>query len=144
MTNLREAKKEDMQEIIDFDKTCFGASRKKLLEPIISDQNNPCYLSIEEGQILGYAVAKPHAGTAELGPLVCTQGRSDIAINLLKASLKKLEKFNAYICIPKKEVAIIDMLTKCGFGEQFRVARMFSKPRTVKECIYIAESLERG
>lgn len=144
MSNLREAKKEDVPEIIDFDKTCFGASRRKLLKPILSDPNNSCYMSIEGGQILGYAVAKPYGGTVELGPLVCRQGHSDLAIDLLKANIEKLEKFNAYICVPKKEFIIIDMLTKCGFSEYFRVARMFSKPRIVKECVYIAESLERG
>ncbi len=144
MTNLREAKRGETQDIINFDKACFGASRKKLLEPILLDPNNSCYMATEDGQMLGYAAAKPYEDTAELGPLVCKQGRSDIAINLLKVNLNRLEGFDAYTCVPKKESAILNMLMKHGFKENFRVARMFFKPCTIKDCIYIAESLERG
>lgn len=142
--NLREAKKEDIQEIINCDKICFGGSRRKLLEPLLIDTNNSCYVSIEGGQMLGYAVAKTHEETAELGPLVCRRERSDIAIDLLKANLDRLEGFDVSVCVPKRESTIIDMLMKSGFSENFRVARMFLNPQIVKDCIYIAESLERG
>jgi predicted N-acetyltransferase YhbS len=144
MTNLREAQRGETQDIINFDKTCFGASRKKLLEPILLDPNNSCYMATEDGQMLGYAAAKPYEDAAELGPLVCKQGRSDIAINLLKVNLNRLEGCDAYTCVPKKESAILNMLMKHGFKENFRVARMFFKPRMIKDCIYVAESLERG
>jgi len=144
MANLREAKKEDIKEIINCDKICFGASRRKLLEPILQDPNNSCYVSIEDGKMLGYAVAKTYEDMAELGPLVCRQERSDIAINLLKANLNRLKEFDVSMCVPKREPAILNMLMKSGFRENFRVARMFFKPKTGNDCIYIAESLERG
>jgi len=142
--NLRKAKKEDMREIIECDKSCFGGSRKKLLEHILLNPDNLCYVYVENGKTLGYAVAKVYEDMAELGPLVCRQGRSDIAIALIRANLNKLEKLEVSLCVPKKESAIINMLIKSGFAENFRVARMFFKPQTVKDCVYIAESLERG
>ena len=40
MANLREAKKENTQDIIDLDKACFGGSRKKLLRLVLRDSNN--------------------------------------------------------------------------------------------------------
>jgi len=144
IANLREAKKEDIQDIINYDQTCFGSSRRKLLEPILLNQNSSCYVSIENGQILGYAVAKAYEDIAELGPLICRQGRSDIAIDLLKANLNRLEGFEVSMCVPKRESIILNMLIRSGFNENFCVARMFFKPRIVKDCIYIAESLERG
>lgn len=144
MVNLRRAKKENIQDIINLDKACFGASRKKILEPILLDPNNPSYMAIEDGQMLGYAASKPYEDTAELGPLVCKQGRSDIAINLLKANLKRLKRLDVYTCIPKRESAVLKMLMKSGFKESFRVARMLFKPPMIKDCIYVAESLERG
>jgi len=144
VANLREAKKEDIQDIINCDKTCFGASRRKLLELILLDKNNSYYLCIENGQMLGYAVAKAYQDMAELGPLVCRQGHSDIAIDLLKANLNKLDRFEVSMCVPKRETPILNMLMMHGFTENFRVARMFYKPQIVKDCIYIAESLERG
>jgi len=142
--NLRQAKKENTRDIINLDKACFGASRKKLLEPILIDPNNLCYIATEHGHMVGYTLAKIYEDTAELGPLVCKKGRSDAAINLLKANLNNLKKLDANICVPKRESAVLKMLMKSGFKENFRVARMFFKPPMMKDCIYVAESLERG
>lgn len=144
MASLREAKKENIQDIINLDKACFGASRKKLLEPILIDPNNLCYIATEYGHMVGYTVAKIYEDTAELGPLVCKKGRSEIAISLLKANLNRLKRLDVYTCVPKRESAVLKTLMKSGFKENFRVARMFFKPRMVKKCIYVAESLERG
>lgn len=141
---LRKARKEDVREIVEFDKTCFGDSRKKLLTHILLNHNNHCYLYAENGKITGYAASKVYEDTAELGPLVCSYGRSDISIALLEANLNKLDGLEVSLCVPKKETAILSILTKSGFAENFRVARMFFKPQTVKDCVYLAESLERG
>jgi GNAT superfamily N-acetyltransferase len=144
MANLREAKRQDIQEIVDCDHSCFGASRRKLLEPVLLDQDNLCYASIENARVSGYAVAKVYGKTAELGPLACGQGRSDIAINLLNATLSRLKGSEVSMCVPQKESLILSMLMLSGFSESFRVSRMFFGPSFVEDCIYIAESLERG
>jgi len=140
----RKAEKKDIQKIIDYDSTCFGASRRKLLEPILLDADNLCYLHSEKSNISGYVVAKVYRGMAELGPLVCQQRRSDIAVNLLRAILDKLEGLDVSTCVPQKESAVLDMLVKSGFTENFHVARMFSGTPPIRECIFAAESLERG
>jgi GNAT superfamily N-acetyltransferase len=143
-TSLRPAQKQDLQEIIDYDATCFCASRKKSLEPILLDSDNQCCTYVDDGQIQGYAVAKVYKGMAELGPVVCQQARSDVAIDLLKAVLNKLKGADVSMCIPKKESSIINMLISSGFKESFRVARMFYGPQLSEQCICIPESLERG
>lgn len=142
--NLKEAHRADIQSVIKFDRTCFGASRTKLLEPILRNQNNLCYISTEDGKMIGYAVAKKYEDMAELGPLVCKQGRTDVAAYLLKANLSRLQRLEVFLCMPKKESKILNLLMSSGFTEDFRIARMFFKPRKVKDCIYMAESLERG
>jgi len=81
---------------------------------------------------------------AEIGPLVCRQERHDIAIDLLKATLNRLRGFEVSMCVPKKENTILNMLKRAKFSENFRVAKMFLGPPIVKDCIYMAESLERG
>jgi hypothetical protein len=81
---------------------------------------------------------------AEIGPLICNRERSNIAIDLIRAVLNKLEGSHVTLCTPEKESAIRDFLTKSGISEHFNVARMFFKPTSIKDCIYIAESLERG
>jgi len=142
--NLKRAEKQDINKIIDYDSSCFGASRRKLLEPILSDQDNLCYMHIQDGQISGYAVAKVYRGVAELGPLMCQQRRGNVAINLLRSVLKKLEGREVSMCIGEKEKSIINMLEEAGFSESFRVARMFLGKPAGGNCIYVAESLERG
>lgn len=141
---LREVTKEDIQEIIDYDHSCFGASRRKLLEPILLDPHNLYYMAIEDGRISGYAAAKVYEEVAEVGPVVCRQGRNNIAIDLLKAMLHRLRGFEVAMCVPKKENTILNMLKRAKFSENFRVAKMFFGPPVVKDCIYMAESLERG
>jgi GNAT superfamily N-acetyltransferase len=136
--------KEDMQKIIDYDGLCFGASRRKLLEPMIEDSDNLCYFTTEKGEMTGYGVAKVYGGMAEIGPLICSEGRSDVAINLLTAILNRLEGLQVSMCVPAKQGKILDMLKKSGIAENFRVARMFFGTRHAKDCICAAESLERG
>ena len=143
-TKVREARRQNVSEIIKYDRICFNASRRKSLEPIIMDSDNLCYMFTEGEQLLGYAVAKVSKKTAELGPLICPQGRSDIAIELLRTILNRLCESEVSICVPKKENSIISFLTESGFSESFHVTRMFLGPPISEKCIYVPESLERG
>jgi hypothetical protein len=63
---------------------------------------------------------------------------------LLKTILSRLNGLAVSMCIPKKETALLNMLSKAGFREDFGVVRMFLGPAVAKKCIYMAESLERG
>lgn len=141
---VKEAKKQDLEKIIEFDRSCFGASRRKLLDPIVSDPDNLCYVSIEEGQTVGYVVAKIYRQMGEIGPLICRREREEIATNLLKAVLSRLEGYDISLYVPNKERVILETLGKLGFAESFRVTRMFFGSPVVKDCVNVAESLERG
>jgi GNAT superfamily N-acetyltransferase len=142
--SLKKVQTENIRDIIDYDCSCFGASRKKLLEPILLSSANKCYLCVEDGEMIGYCVAKVYEDMAELGPLVCKKGRNDVAAQLLWANLNGLGGFEVSMCVPRKELAIISTLSKSRFRERFRVARMFLGLPINKDCIYVAESLERG
>lgn len=141
---VRKAKEQDLQEIIEFDRSCFGASRRKLLEPIILDKDNLCYVSVEGDQMVGYVVAKVYRQMGEIGPLMCRRKREDVAINLLRMVLSRLEGHEVSMYVPNKESVVLDTLSKLGFTKSFRVARMFFGSPIVKDCINMAESLERG
>jgi len=142
-SHIREGGKVDIQKIIDYDRSCLGFSRRKLLEPILVDSDNRCYI-YENRKMAGYAIAKVYHGMAEVGPLVCHQGCNEIAIKLLKATLNSLAGLEVSMCIPKRQTALLDVLKGHGFSEKFRVARMFHGPPFNDECICLAESLERG
>jgi hypothetical protein len=68
----------------------------------------------------------------------------EAAAVLLKTILSRLNGLAVSMCIPKKEAALLNMLSKAEFREDFPVARMFLGPPVAKNCIYMAESLERG
>ena len=142
--HLYEAKKEDIREIIEFDRLCFGASRKKLLDPIIHNSDNICYVFREGEQMLGFVVAKVYDEMAEIGPLVCRQGCDEAAMNLLKAALSRLNGLEVSLCLGRKEMAIINNLINYGFREDFSLTRMFHGAPITNNYIYMTESLERG
>jgi len=142
--NVARVKEHDMQSIFDCDRLCFGDDRRKLLKPLLVASQNLSYMSAENGRIVGYLMAKVFDETAELGPLVCQQGRSETAINLLNTMLGSLEGFEVSICISNMESDVVNALKRLKFREDFPVARMFSGPSIASTCIYAAESLERG
>ena len=102
------------------------------------------YYFSENNKVVGYVAATVYETMAWVGPLICEAGNVDGAAELLKAVLAKLTGKNVYLVLPKKEVALLDMLFSVGFTEDFSVARMFLGEATARNCIYLAESLERG
>jgi hypothetical protein len=141
---LRETKKQDIPELASFDRQCFQGDRKKLLEAILLNPANSSYISVEGNEISGYAAAKVYGKMAEVGPLICRSDRVEAAVILLKALLSRLSSLDVFMCFPEKEAALLSVLREAGFQEDFRVVRMFLGPAVAKNCIYIAESLERG
>ncbi len=133
-----------IQEIIDLDALCFGASREKLLNPILSNTANLCYSKVEDGNVLGFIVGKTYSGVAEVGPMVCRKGREDVAVDLLKTTLANLEGMEVSIYVLEKVPLVLDALLNLGFVEHFRLVRMFYGMSFGEDCIYAAESLERG
>lgn len=143
-THLMKARGEDIRGIIEQDRLCFGAPRSKLLTPLLGNPDNVCFVAEAEGRMQGFVVTKVYENMAEIGPLVCRQGRRDIAMDLVRATLNRLEGFDLVVCLPSKEQAMLATLTELGFHEEFRVARMFYGNKITNPCVYVAESLERG
>jgi hypothetical protein len=103
-----------------------------------------CYLSTENGEIKGFVAAKVDDKIAEVGPLTCHANRQEAAALLLKSVLSRLNGLDVFMYIPKKEKRLLGTIGKMGFEENFRVVRMFLGPALAKNCLYAAESLERG
>jgi len=141
---VRAAKELDIPEITFFDCQCFGANRQKLLKAILLNKDNLCYISTENNAVTGYVVAKVYGKFAEVGPLICHANRVDEALLLLKTILNKLDDLEVSVYIPKKETTLLKMLRQAGLKEDFCVVRMFLGAPVAKNCIYTAESLERG
>jgi GNAT superfamily N-acetyltransferase len=141
---VKVAKRQDVPEITAFDRQCFGADRQKLLDAILRNEDNFCYISTEKGEATGYVAAKVHGKMAEVGPLMCHANREEEAMLLLRTILSRLNGLEVFMYIPKKETGLLNMLHETGFKEDFQVTRMFLGPAVAKNCICTAESLERG
>lgn len=140
----RELSKREVPALMEFDRGCFGADRKKLLEPIILDENNKCYVSTDDDEIGGYVAAKVYGEMAEVGPLVTRENSVGVATSLLRTVLCRLGNREVFVCLRAAEKALLEILFESGLQESFRVTRMFLGPAVAKSCIYVAESLERG
>jgi GNAT superfamily N-acetyltransferase len=138
------ASEEDIPILTEFDRKCSGWDRKSLFESIFREEKNLSYFSALNGEVTGFVMAKVYDVLAEVGPLVCRQDSFDVATALLKTVLNKLRGKEASIYLPVDEKGLLEFLIKLGFREQFRVKRMFSGPLAGGNCIYAAESLERG
>jgi GNAT superfamily N-acetyltransferase len=141
---LPEIGKPNIDAIARFDADCFGGDRKRLLHAILQSWGNLAYYVAEGKNVVGYITAKVYEGVAEVGPLACDSRRLDVALNLLKSSLSKLAHSEIYLYLPKHQTVLQNYLRSVGFKEEFYLTRMFLVRNLSKNCIYIAESLERG
>lgn len=141
---LSQIGKYNIQAVTKFDKECFGGDRKRLLESIILDEGNLGYYFSKDNEVVGYVAATVYERLAWVGPLICQRGNRDAAVALLKAALENLAGKNVYLALPKKETLLVNILFSLGFKQDFDVVQMFFGPKVAKNCIYLAESLERG
>ena len=136
--------KRNFQDVAKFDGECFGGDRTKLLESIILEEGNLGFYVSKGEEVVGYVAATVYEAMAWLGPLICQEGNVDTAITMVNAVLAKLTGKSVYVGLPEKETALVQTLSAGGFQEDFSVVRMFFGPIVARNCIYLAESLERG
>jgi GNAT superfamily N-acetyltransferase len=141
---LPSVRKPQTRAIEELDNRCFGGDRKKLLESIIFEEGNLSYFKSEGNEMVGYVAATVYQKMAWVGPLICREGKVDVAVALLRAVLANLAGKSVYTVLPKKETILVNMLFSAGFKKDFSVSRMFLGQAVAKNCIYMAESLERG
>jgi GNAT superfamily N-acetyltransferase len=141
---LPEIGRRNFQAIAKFDGECFGGDRTKLLESIVLEEGNLGFYVSKGEEVVGYVAATVYETMAWVGPLTCHEGNIDAATGLVKAVLAKLSGKSVYVATPKKETFLQQMLSAAGFHEDFSVVRMFFGPALARNCIYLAESLERG
>ncbi|MCW3994758.1 MAG: GNAT family N-acetyltransferase [Candidatus Bathyarchaeota archaeon] len=134
----------DLSLIEAFDREFFGGDRRRLLESIILEEGNVGFYHSENNAVTGYVAATVYDQLAWLGPLICHPDKLDTALGLVAAALSELAGKTVYTVVAKKETPLVDMFLSVGFKEDFSVTRMFLGEPAGKNCIYLAESLERG
>jgi GNAT superfamily N-acetyltransferase len=143
-SKLPKSESPDLSALVKFDRQFFGGDRKRLLKAILQRKANLCYSSSIGEEINGYAITKVYAKMAEVGPLICKPNNEDAAKILLETILNNLQSLYVSLCLPKQQKSLIEFLESAGFKEDFQVSRMFLGSPNVQDCVYVAESLERG
>lgn len=133
-----------LRKIALFDSYFFGGDRSRLIESIVLEAGNVGYYISDRGHVIGYIAATIYESMVWLGPLVCLPSRYDVAGRLVSAVLAKIGDRRVYVVASKTDSVLLDLFLSLGFKEEFTVNLMFSGIPLVKNCIYLAESLERG
>ena len=136
--------KDQFPAVARFDGSFFGADRAKLLKSIILQEGNAAYYVSDGKEVIGYVAATIYESMAWVGPLICQPNRPDVAASLVKSILSQVGGRSVYAVTSKSDLALQGILAKFGFKEEFYVSRMFLGQSVAKNCIYLAESLERG
>jgi GNAT superfamily N-acetyltransferase len=127
-----------------FDQRFFGADRSRLLKSIVEDETNLCFASTSGKEVDGYILAKVYEGIAEVGPLVCKPKDEKTAQALLETALGELRGKHVSVYLPENQTWLLRFLEANGFKKDFSLSRMFLGSSKIQDCIYVAESLERG
>ena len=136
--------RQQFSSIIKFDNQCFSGDRKKLLKSIILEKDNASYYFSDTTGLVGYVAATIYETMAWIGPLVCQKTRNEVANLLVEAILTKMGGKSVYAVASKKECVLLELFFSLGFREEFFVSQMFLGEKPARNCIYLAESLERG
>jgi creatinine amidohydrolase len=114
--------KEDMPQIIEFDRKAFGAERSCLIEYLIKQDTGIKYSSA--GIIEGYCMVRDGEKFTHIGPLVANN--SDIAKKLIiAATLNNLGNKTVIIDVIDMHNDFVRYLLNSGFSEQRYFTRMY-------------------
>ncbi len=141
---VAKVEEKDLSALAQFDKSCGGWDRRRLIESVLLEEGNLGYYVRAEGEFSGFAMAKVYGEMAEIGPLVCTRAQGDLAVQLVNRLINETNGLEVYAYVSASEKTLLDVLFNAGLREQFRVTRMFLGSFAAESCVYMPESLERG
>ncbi|ULQ52929.1 GNAT family N-acetyltransferase [Flavihumibacter fluvii] len=125
-TTAKAIQKEDLAELIKFDKKIFGAERKLLLEWMFTGAPEFAFIVKEYGEVAGYCLGRHGFNFNHIGPVVAK--RSDIARNLVVAALQNSLGQAVILDVFQHDRDWVLWLESLGFTEQRDFMRMFRGP----------------
>jgi GNAT superfamily N-acetyltransferase len=113
----------DVDAVESFDAAAFGVSRRKILEPLMSQSLRALVLETEPGRVAGYGLLRGGSSALYLGPAVAAS--SDAAVRLVDALLAHAEGCKVYWDIPNQNSAAVALAAARGFTPQRTLTRMY-------------------
>jgi len=137
----------DLERVLAFDRKCFRHRRDRLLRELLRRFRDSSFVTIRNGEILGYIVGKNYDTTCEIGPWLCSREDISIATGLLRAVLNTSIGKPIEITVPRRNRQALRLLRNHEFEDQGSVVRMYYGDRTGlvdDRYTFAAESLEKG
>jgi len=137
----------DFKRILTYDRKCLRHHRDRLLRELFGRFRDSSFVTLRDGEVLGYIVGKNYGTTCEIGPWLCSRKEISIAMGLLRAVLNASIGKPVEITVPGTNRQALRLLRNHGFEDQGSVVRMYYGDRaglTDDRYIFAAESLEKG
>ena len=143
-SNISNIKEEDLQEIINYDKLCFGFNRPQFLIPWMNLPQNKNFKYKENNQLKGFCIVRKVENGFKIGPLFADD--AGIAEELYKASLNSVIGEALYIDIPMINQEAVQIVHKYNAKYVFECARMYhgSAPQIDMNKVFGITTFEFG
>jgi len=143
----RNIDRKDFERILAFDRKYFRHCRDRLLRELLKRFRDSSFVTVRNGEVLGYIVGKNYDTTCEIGPWLCSWKDISIGAGLLRAVLSTSIGKPVEITVPRRNNQALKLLRNHNFKDQGSVVRMYYGDRTVfpdDRYTFAAESLEKG
>jgi len=114
----------DIEEISNYDSSCFPARREKFLESWLKMVHSNSFVYYDE-KIRGYGVIRPCRKGYKIGPIFADNPL--VADEIYKALVSKAIDEIVYLDVPEINQAAVDIAMKYDMKKVFETARMYSK-----------------
>ena len=114
-----------IQEIVDFDEAVFGANRRQLIEFLIKQYPNKCWLLKRNNNIVGFILGRDGSRYHQIGPLVAITDKD--AKMLISIALKHLSQQPVVVDVLFDKEDLIHCLMANGFVKQRHFIRMYKE-----------------
>lgn len=127
-----------------YDRRFFPAARERFLSLWISLPEHVARVAIRNGDIAGFAVARPCSEGTKIGPLYAQD--SGLALALIRDIVATRISFPLIIDVPEPNAAALALVDKLGFEPVFETARMYTGPAPIIEMsgLFGVTSFELG
>lgn len=115
----------DIPSIIEFDKQSFGSDRTQLIETLVKDYPDKCWVLKRETKIVGFALGRNGNKYHQIGPV--SAQTSDDATLLISYALKNMHNQPIVVDILDDKQELIELLISAGFVKQRYFTRMYLK-----------------
>lgn len=136
--------KEDMENILAYDESCFGYARPQFIMPWSQLPGNVAFKYTQDGILRGFAVVRKLMSGYKIGPLFADNGT--VAEEIYKACLNALQNEQVYIDIPVSNAEAVQLMRKYDANYVFECARMYygNAPGTDMNKVFGITSFELG